>query len=57
MNSMAFKWFHMVFKGFYIDLGAFYSNLLPLKGRPFENMLCGGLYGVSKALFDNIVRF
>ena len=57
MTFMPFKWFSHGFKGFYIDFGGFYSNLVPLKGGSCSIMLCPGLYGVLKGSFDNILRF
>ena len=57
MTFMPFKWFSHGFKGFYIDFGCFYSNLVPLKGGSCIDMLCYGLYGVLKGSFDNILRF
>ena len=57
MTFMPFKWFSHGFKGFYIDFGGFYSNLVPLKGSACIDMLRYGLFGVLKGLFDNILRF
>ena len=57
MTFMPFKWFSHGFKGFYIDFGGFYSNLVPLKRASRINMLWYGLYGLSKGWFDNILRF
>ena len=57
MTFTLFKWFSHGFKGFYIDFGGFYSNLVPPKRGSCIDMLCYGLYGVLKGSFDNILRF